>query len=96
MELRCAFNLEKYVEQITYTFQREFENLFPLSLPTVFLFLVNESKKSNLLSLLNPRHVANSQEHQRSCQDYEKPELMCKNEMSMNLGCIRRLRFNEA
>ena len=51
---------------------------------------------NDLPSLFNPYHVANSPEHQRSGKDHEKPELMCKNEMSIILGCIRRLRFNEA
>ena len=74
-----------------------FKTFSSLSLQTIFLFLVTGfQEKKNLLSLLNPRHVANSQEHQRSGQDYEKPELMCKNEMSIILGCSRRLRFNEA
>ncbi len=58
---RYAFNLEKYVEQITHKILTRISKPFPpYRSEKSSYFLSTNSRKINLLSLLNPRHVANS------------------------------------
>lgn len=47
-------------------------------------------------SLVDPYHVACSQQHQRSCQYDEQPELLRGYEVRLVLGLIRRLCLDEA
>lgn len=48
------------------------------------------------LPLLDPDHVACSQQHQRDGHHNEEPELPCKDEMRITIWCIRLLRLYQA